>query len=219
MPKTILYLCRHGSTVLNEGSRFRGSSDVPLSDTGREQAKRVQSLLEKKHIAAIYSSPRPRAIETAEIISIGHKDEKEEPLKPIVVKELDSVFYGPWEGKTLEEAQAMDPEKFKLFLEHISQVDLGGEKLSDLAKRCRDILVKACEDNLGKEIVAVTHQVCTRTILCELLEAPFDNYWKLGQDAACVNVLEYEGEGKFHIRVMNFVPGILDTIGKETKAW
>ena len=109
--------------------------------------------------------------------------------------------------------------QYKIFREHISQLNMGGETLADLAKRVAASITEACEANLGKEIIAVTHQICTRTILCHLLDCPLDNYWLLGQDAACVNILEYEGNGKFHVRVMNFVPHILDEIEKETKAW
>ncbi|KAK2962251.1 putative alpha-ribazole phosphatase [Blattamonas nauphoetae] len=219
MPKTILYLTRHGSTLLNEGSRFRGSSDVPLSDLGRDQARNIHRILQSHKIEAIITSPRPRAIETAEIVISGHLDGTGKQIQPKVVKGLDSVFYGPWEGKTLEECEAMDPEKMKTFREHISELDMGGEKLEDLAKRSIAELVQLCEENPGKEVVAVTHQICTRTIICSLLNAPLDSYWSVGQDAACINILEYHGKGKFHVRVVNYVEGIFDHVSEETKAW
>jgi broad specificity phosphatase PhoE len=89
MPKTILYLCRHGSTLLNEGNQFRGKSDVALSgfnlmifffyfylllisDLGRAQAAKIHDILQSKPIAAVLTSPRPRAIETADIVAKGH---------------------------------------------------------------------------------------------------------------------------------------------------
>lgn len=33
----LVYLTRHGSTMFNEGARFRGSSTVPLSELGKQQ--------------------------------------------------------------------------------------------------------------------------------------------------------------------------------------
>ena len=86
-----------------------------------------------------------------------------------------------WEGKTQEEVEKEDPEKFKIFREHISQLDMDGEKLSDLANRLAASLTEACEKNKGKQIVAVTHQICTRTILCHLLGCDLDKYWDIGQ--------------------------------------
>ena len=129
------------------------------------------------------------------------------------------MYQCSWEGKTTEEIAKEDPDQYKIFREHISQLNMGGETLADLAKRISDSITEACEANLGKQIVAVTHQICTRTILCHLLQCPLDSYWLVGQDAACLNVLEYQGNGKFHVRVVNYVPGILDEIEKETKAW
>ena len=36
---TTLLLVRHGQTVWHEGNRYAGSSDVPLTDVGHEQAQ------------------------------------------------------------------------------------------------------------------------------------------------------------------------------------
>ncbi|KAA6404338.1 MAG: putative histidine phosphatase family protein [Streblomastix strix] len=179
--KTILYLIRHGSTLLNEGNRFRGKSDVPLSEQGREQAKVVHSLLKNKKIEKIITSPRPRAIETAQILAEGHINSEGNVIQPEIANGLDSVYYGAWEGKTQEEVAALEPEQFDLFKNHISQLEMGGEHLSDLASRCIKELVKVCEENKGKELIA--------------------------------------GNGKFQVLVMNFLPNILDLVGKETKAW
>jgi broad specificity phosphatase PhoE len=52
--KTILYLVRHGSTLLNEGNAFRGLSNVGLSDLGKNQAASIHKLLEAKPITASF---------------------------------------------------------------------------------------------------------------------------------------------------------------------
>ena len=38
---TVLYLVRHGETEWNTGGRFQGQRDTPLSETGRDQARRT----------------------------------------------------------------------------------------------------------------------------------------------------------------------------------
>ena len=61
------------------------------------QAQGVHDLLATKKIAAVYTSPRPRAVETAHIIAAGHLDDKGVQLTPIEDKRLDSVCYGPFD--------------------------------------------------------------------------------------------------------------------------
>ena len=62
---TLLYLVRHGETDWNRTHRIQGSTDIPLNDTGRAQARRAGRLLAKRSWDGIYSSPLSRAFETA----------------------------------------------------------------------------------------------------------------------------------------------------------
>ena len=66
---TDLYLVRHGETEWNRLRRIQGLTDIPLNDTGREQARRTGMLLTRRPIARVYASPLGRARETAEIIA------------------------------------------------------------------------------------------------------------------------------------------------------
>lgn len=97
-------------------------------------------------------------------------------------------------------------------------MEFEGEKLEDLGKRVFDTLKEACEANPNKEIIVISHQICLRTIICYLLGCPFDNYWLVGQEPGCINILEYK-DGKFYVRATNYTPSIFDVIEKETKAW
>ena len=65
----LLYLVRHGETDWNLQRRIQGSTDIPLNDTGREQAAATGRLLARREWDAIYSSPLSRAIETGELIA------------------------------------------------------------------------------------------------------------------------------------------------------
>ena len=57
---TELYLVRHGETDWNRQRRIQGLTDIPLNDTGREQAGR-RKLLTRRSWDGIYTSPLSRA--------------------------------------------------------------------------------------------------------------------------------------------------------------
>ncbi len=63
------FLLRHGETEWNAQNRFCGRSDVPLSDAGREQARRLGDRLKSVPLDVLYTSPLRRAFETARLIS------------------------------------------------------------------------------------------------------------------------------------------------------
>src|SRR5512135_2054040 len=89
---TRLFLIRHGATVLTAEDRFAGSTDVELSDIGRQQAECLARRLADDHITAVYASPLKRTIETATIIGRPHG------VTPILQDGLREIDHGHWEG-------------------------------------------------------------------------------------------------------------------------
>ncbi len=71
---TTIYVVRHGETEWNRGRRIQGATDIPLNDTGREQARgaaqRLQALLAPTPVY-VAASDLSRAQETAQIIAAG----------------------------------------------------------------------------------------------------------------------------------------------------
>ena len=66
---TLVILVRHGQTEWNRVERFRGWADVPLNETGIQQAdKTAERISYQWQPVAIFSSPLSRAIKTAEAI-------------------------------------------------------------------------------------------------------------------------------------------------------
>lgn len=87
---TLLTLVRHGETDWNRDRRIQGSTDIPLNDTGREQARAAAATVRGDIVVA---SDLSRARETAQIIA----DELGLPA-PRVYPGLRERAYGDAEG-------------------------------------------------------------------------------------------------------------------------
>ncbi|TPX05042.1 histidine phosphatase family protein, partial [Schumannella luteola] len=104
--RVTLAFVRHGQTDWNREGRLQGSSDIPLNDTGREQALAAERMLAEWTWDAVVSSPLARARETARIVADGLGL----PLGP-AYPELVERDYGPLEGLPDTEVIARWPDR------------------------------------------------------------------------------------------------------------
>ena len=90
---TQLFLVRHGETDWNRQRRIQGRTDIPLNETGREQARMTGLRLAARSWSGLLASPLSRATETAAIIGrqVGLGDP--EPVPALVERD-----YGEAEG-------------------------------------------------------------------------------------------------------------------------
>lgn len=99
-----LYIVRHGETTGISSERLYGSTDIDLSDLGREQMRRVGDRLQGITFAQAFASPLSRSRESVEIILSGRGPEIE------IIEGFREISFGRWEGWTFEEAAERDPE-------------------------------------------------------------------------------------------------------------
>lgn len=98
--KTI-YFIRHGQTQYNIDGKFVGSTDLPLSEQGREQIFNKWDGMETKiDRDIIFTSPMKRCVETAGIIFPNDKFK--------VINNMREMNFGIFEGKTHEELESLD---------------------------------------------------------------------------------------------------------------
>lgn len=106
----MIWLARHGETAYNAERRFQGQGTVPLSDRGREQAQALAEEAAGHGFASLWSSPLPRARETAGIVAVRLGLEVAEDPR---LMETDA---GDWTDRLFAEVEAEDPERFAAFV-------------------------------------------------------------------------------------------------------
>ena len=201
---TKIYLIRHGETEGAETKRYKGHIDVPLSEQGVEQIKRVAEYLSAEvqkrgsaevtcgltslrayELFAIYTSDLSRAVKSAELIAEPHG------LKPIILPELRERNFGIWEGMSFDEIKEKWPDAFNSWASNpLKFSPMGGESTIELRDRAVKAFNNIVEQHNGHNIAIVSHGGINRIMLCELLGMPLENIFRVEQDYACINIVE-----------------------------
>jgi broad specificity phosphatase PhoE len=92
-----IILFRHGETDWNKEERWQGSRDIPLNETGKEQAKALAIQLADVTIDCILSSDLQRAHDTAKIVAEDRK------IPIVTTPSLRELHGGNFEGLTYKE--------------------------------------------------------------------------------------------------------------------
>jgi broad specificity phosphatase PhoE len=127
-----LYLARHGETEWTVTRRHTGSTDVPLTPRGEDQARALGNELAGVPVERVLSSPMRRALETARLAGFGDRVETTDLLR-----EFD---YGEYEGLTSVEIRELRPG-WDLFRDGCP----GGETPSQVAKRVTPLLAELAD--------------------------------------------------------------------------
>ncbi len=148
---TVFALVRHGETDWNRERRIQGSTDIPLNDTGREQARATGALLASRRWNAIVASPLSRAHETAQLIA-GEAGLGE----PELDARLAERDYGDAEGLTGAEIDARYPRG----------VDVPGREAREaVAERAVAALHDLAARHPGEAVIVVAHGGVIRSVL------------------------------------------------------
>jgi alpha-ribazole phosphatase len=184
-----LVLVRHAEPTDDARGRCYGRLDVELSESGREQCRRLAAHLSGEPVAAIVCSPRLRARDTADAIAKPHS------LPVTVLDPLRELDFGELEGRTYEEIAASRPELYEQWMTRPTTVRFpGGEGYTDLHARAADAVARLRATYDGRTVVAVTHGGVVRAVLAEALGMPHDRIFGLAVDTASITrVLWYEG--------------------------
>ena len=177
MPTQLVVVVRHGETEWSKDGRHTGTSDIPLTERGREQAGRLRPELEHWQFALVLSSPLQRSVDTCRLAGYGDRVQ----LRPDLV-EWD---YGSYDGKTSKQIEAERPG-WSLWRDG----GPGGETAADVASRVDRVIAEA--RSVEGNVLLFAHGHVLRVLAARWLgQAPEDGRL-YALDTAALSVLGYE---------------------------
>ncbi len=185
-PTSRILLFRHGETANSKEVCFNGHYDVGLSEKGRKQFQHWAEILKKEKFQAIYSSDLQRTRNSAQLIA------NEFGLETISYPELRELSFGTWEGMSVSEVEATYPGQMKERMQSVAafQAD-GGETYPQLQARVIPRYEEIVARHPNGQIVMVCHGGVNRVILSHLLGIPIDKIFRIHQDYAALNIIQY----------------------------
>jgi alpha-ribazole phosphatase len=183
-PHTRVWLIRHGEPSPESRGRCYGRLDVGLSTEGRRQLQAVSEKLRGEAISAIYSSPRKRTVESAEILAQGHSSS-------ITIEErLCEIDFGDFEGRPYDEIAQTHPEIYTQWMEHPTETQFpNGESFRQMQQRVLQAANEIYRRHRGNTIAIVSHGGVNRILLAEAVAIPALNIFRIAQHYAAMNLL------------------------------
>ena len=182
------FLVRHGETAENLRMTYLGTRDEPLTEHGRQQARKVADALSQLPIELIISSPLRRAADTA--VLIGEACRVELQLDP----RLAESSFGRWEGLTRDEVLKLGSRDSELLARWESDASCsppGGESIENVQKRILGLVEELARDHAGDSVVLVSHVGPIKALLAAVLDIPLQATRRLFLDPATISIVEW----------------------------
>ncbi|WP_436519869.1 histidine phosphatase family protein [Actinoplanes sp. HUAS TT8] len=175
---TEIVLIRHGQTEWSANGRHTSYTDLELTDEGEAQARRAGERLGGRKFVAVISSPRKRALRTAELAGLSVSE---------VTEDLAEWNYGEYEGITTKQIREGRPD-WSLWAHGCP----GGESPEQVGARLDRVLARARE--LGGDVALVGHGHSLRVAGARWIGLAPNAGGLLKLDTATVSVLGFEHE-------------------------
>jgi probable phosphoglycerate mutase len=185
---TQLIFIRHAATDC-VATRLAGRDDnVHLSAAGKVQGQRLAHSLKRQGIGKIYSSPQPRARETAEFLAELLGDSVK------IAPQLDEIDYGEWTGRSFEELRGIAQWRDFNSLRSCTRIP-GGELMIEVQARVLSLMESLCQRHSAMTVALVTHADVVRGALAHCLGMPLDLLLRLDISPASISMVAMEQYG------------------------
>jgi broad specificity phosphatase PhoE len=175
-----LILLRHGETEWSKSGQHTGTTDLDLTEVGREQARVTAEALQalKLDHPLVVSSPRKRCLVTAELAGLTVDE-----VSPLLV-EWD---YGDYEGLTTPDIRRTVPDW--MIWTHGAP---GGESVDQVTVRADRAVALALEQMQTRDVVFVSHGHFSRSVITRWVELPLGEGIRFSMAAASAGVCGFE---------------------------
>ncbi|MEU8818405.1 histidine phosphatase family protein [Actinoplanes sp. NPDC048796] len=173
-----IVLIRHGQTEWSANGRHTSYTDLELTEEGERQARAAGERVKDRTFAAVISSPRKRALRTAELAGLTVTETTED---------LAEWNYGEYEGITTATIHETDPEWW-LFTDGAP----GGESPEQIAARIDRVLKHARTFLDQGDVALIGHGHALRVAGARWVEQPAEFAGRLKLGTATLSTLAFE---------------------------
>lgn len=174
-----LWLIRHGETAWSLSGAHTSRTDIPLTDRGRERARKIQEYLRGKNFSLVLTSPLHRARETCRIAGFGNVAQIDDDLR--------EWNYGAYEGRTTKDIQKEIPG-WSVWTNPI----IDGESMEQVAERANRVIARAATQ--GGSVALFAHAHILRILAACWIQSPPIMGSKLALGTGAVSTLGFEHE-------------------------
>jgi len=200
----LLYLMRHGAIEATEEKRFVGQIDPPLSPDGRKQSEWQGRQLMDIPFSEVWCSDLKRAYETAAIVC------RDRNLEMQPAPELREINLGQWDGMAMSQIREQFPDLWQARGEDIGHFrPPGAESFADLQQRVVPFIRHIVAQSAGNTLI-VTHAGVIRVLLCQVLQMPLSNLFRIHLDYGGVTLIQ-DINGMSQVKAVNLYPALLTT--------
>lgn len=184
---TKFLLIRHATTD-SVGKKLSGRlPGVHLNKEGKEQAQKLAERLAGLPVAAIYSSPLERAVETAEPLANALQ------LSVNICEDFLEMDFGEWTNRSIEELK--DEQKFKLFNSFRSCTRIpGGELMLEAQTRIVSGMQKLSAQHTNETIAIISHSDMIKAAVAYYAGIHLDMFQRIEISPASVSIINVYDE-------------------------
>lgn len=178
-----LWLIRHGETEWSLSGQHTSTSDIALTEHGRQRAVELKEYLNGRMFAAVLTSPMSRAKETCAIAGYGDVAQVDENLM--------EWNYGESEGKTTKQMREKYGPTWSVWTDPI----VDGEAVEHVGERADKVIARAlaAAGDAG-QVALFAHAHILRILAARWIGLPATGGKLFGLDTGSVSVLGFERE-------------------------
>lgn len=174
-----IFAIRHGETAWSLSGRHTGTTDIPLTENGRQLAKRMELFLSKHEFELVLCSPMRRARETCELAGLGDK--------AVIDADLLEWEYGEFEGLTPKQILEIAPG-WLIFRDGCP----GGETPEGVGSRVDRVIARLRD--IDGNVAVFGHGHVLRTLVARWIGLPSDGARHFILEPGTLSVLGYYHE-------------------------